>query len=216
MPINSHRPSASTAKMSRDTGLPGITLWTIMGWMRIAVDRNAISIFGECGETFGGDRIRCGTTSNGTTLNLQVIAAGASGTGLSVGPWNHVALTCEGTGTSQVKMWLNGKQDASLNGSTLVSAGRIAFCGNNLLDALEWLDGCIASMSVWNVPLAQPDIIHNMFSFRPVGPVHQLNGWYPCRHGPYHVGRDESVSMNHMTVVGDFLNEPGPPKLAAA
>lgn len=181
-----------------------------MGWMKVSVDRNEYANFAGFGGTSGA-AYEGGAFSDTVKTNLWNGSTETQGAAFSVGAWNHVAITCAGTGANQLKLWLNGAQDISMSGNSSVSAGRMSFYGDPALGGAKWLNGCIANMSVWTAVLSQSDIIANRFSFAPVGPVHLLNAWYPCRNGPFHFGRDQTFLLNHLTIAGSFLDEPGPP-----
>jgi hypothetical protein len=166
---------ASGDVLSRTTSLPAINAFTIMAWAMIVTDRNNYSTFMGLGDTSGGEEILLQTDTDGTTFNLWNGIADNTGSALSVGAWNHLAVTCSGTGANGLLGYLNGVVDITTTASGLVASQTMRF-GNSAVS--EFLNGTLGAIKVYGAVLTAAEIATEMRSYVPVRWTN-LNSWYP-------------------------------------
>jgi hypothetical protein len=89
-------------------------------------------------------------TSGNLTVNRPNIGFFITGaTALQRNAWNHVALVRSGTGTNNIKIYLNGVVDAQGTNTTNITASGTGFIGSSLTGAAQ-LDGYISNLRVTN------------------------------------------------------------------
>lgn len=151
--------------------------YTIAGWMKISVDRNAASTFASL-ESSAADYTIMQTAADGTTLNLSDSFGIGPGTiALSADVWYFVALSMSGgSGTMYARAdgagsWSTAAQsgmDPSVTCTTL-RVGDSQFA--------EPLNGCVTSVRVWSAALSQAELDAEFISHYPVR-TSGLQGWY--------------------------------------
>lgn len=164
---------ANTDKLSRTTGLPTITGFTMMGWFRITAhtDYQTFLCYGDTsGSTyydFGCNASEATALWNGTGEDL--------GTTLTAGQWYHCAMTCAGTGAGQLNAYLDGVLEATLAGAAGVSAETISV-GND--PSGEELRGDAAGIKIWDAVLTLAEIFNERRQILPIRTAN-LNSFYP-------------------------------------
>ena len=84
---------ASTDYLTRVTGLPSITSFTLMGWFKIAVSSGTYQAFLSLGKTDASTFYFAGTASDATTQMAYNGSSQYTGTKtLTTGIWYHVAI----------------------------------------------------------------------------------------------------------------------------
>lgn len=187
--------------LSRTTGLPGITAYTMCGWFKISIDRNAFSTFLAFGAATGNLHHTIGTGADGITLQIWGGSATTVGSALTVGQWYHLAMACDSV--NSVRGYLDGILNIDNNPANTVTAVKL-WVGNN--SETEWLDGCAENVMVFNRVLTSDEILMQSRSIRPVN-FASLNSWSKMRHGQEY--NDIAGSGNYWTVGGTLHTEPG-------
>lgn len=148
-----------------------------MGWFRIDVDRNDYSCFFHV-YTTGSDEAQLLTSSNGTTLAIWshdgAVGSEVTGSALTVGAWNHLAMTHNGT---NVVGYLNGVSNIT-NPNNPANAINTIQIGNSFLS--EWLNGSIAAVKIYDAVLTADGIRREMRQHVPDRWAN-INGWYRLR-----------------------------------
>lgn len=175
---------ASGDVLSRSANLPTLTSWTICGWARLTVDRNAISTVcalegstGYCG---------LGTDTNGTTF-LGFSGIEQSGTLLSLSTGNNFfwALSQNGSGTDTVtgRARLSSSTaltSASFDGDSAIGTSPALRVGNN--SSSEFWNGAIWNVKCWNRVLTAAEILVESFYRRVMFPSSINFHWPLDRH----------------------------------
>lgn len=192
--------------MTRTTNLPSISSFTMMGWFRIAVDLDAISTFMAFGVTTGNDYYRIDTDSDGTTLRIHNSASALTGSALTVGDWNHLAITVSGTGSGQFLAYLNAVLNITHDGDSGPIA-EVLHIGNS--SALASSDGNAAAVKIYDAVLTAAEIAQEMRQYLPVRTAN-INAFYPLL-----TTADDQVDYSGnartLTVAGTLATEDGPP-----
>lgn len=129
-----------------------------------------------------------------------------TGSTISVGTWNHMAMVVEGTGAGQFKAYLNGVLDVTHDGNVAVTAGRMIF-GNNV-DS-QFLNGRVAAIKVWDVALTADEIKQEVRCIRPVR-LASLNSGFPMFPGSGERVRDYSGLGRNLVEAGTLVDEDPP------
>ena len=198
------RADGSTDRLSRTTSLPTNTGFSMLGWFKISVDRNAYSSFFNYGT--GNTKKTLQTDASGVTLVLWE-GTFESGTGatLTVGTRYHLAMVHD-DGASELRAYVNGV----LNITAEVSSGNP---GSPIeifqAESAEWLNGCAAAVKIYSAILTAPEIAQEMWQYIP-SRVANLNSWYPLLSIA-----DDQVDYGGggltLTVGGTLATEDGPP-----
>lgn len=190
-------------RLSRTTALPGITSWTIMGWVLISVDRNAYSWFWTYGAGINSSAdYLMGANGTGTTLATFNSTTEVSGSAMTVGTWAHIATTVAGTGAGQFLLYLNGVLDITNAGSTTPTNGGM-FMGWG--SGTEFLNGNLAAIKIYSAVLTASEIKQEMRSYVPVRTAN-LTSWHPML-----LHTDLAQFGATWTVGGTLATEAGPP-----
>lgn len=173
---------------------------TVMGWVRLASDRNDYSTFFQT-NAIDNAQFVCQTNSTGTELSVYIYNSSNTGSGLTVGAWYHVAMTWDG---STARVYLNGTLNASVSatGSTWneVELGR-SYWG-------EPLDGNIAHIKAWDATLSQAEIAAEKDVIAAVRGSNLIGEWQT----PAGANRllDTSGNGNHLTGFGTITDYANP------
>jgi hypothetical protein len=203
------RKDVSGDTLRRTTNLTGNT-YTVMGWFKISVDTNDYSCFLSVEADNGLDgHWYVGTNGTGTTLiSYNPSADGPNGSSLTVGTWYHVALVRQGTGASDLIVYLNGVQDTTHGGGSNDATAGVGI-GCRVTDAFDSLNGCAAAVKEYNAVLTAAEIVQEMRQYLPKR-LANLNAWYPL----LSTADDEvdySGQGRTLTVAGTWATEDGPP-----
>lgn len=199
--------AANTDKLRRTTTLPSHLTMTLMFWVQIVTDRNTYTPFFYRTANASIDFIFLGTSSDGTTLFLDMDDTGsgpsASGTNLTVGTWYHVCYTANGAAQT---VYLNAVSDLSFS-HTKSTPGSDEFTIGHTDDTdNDFLNGRMAHVRIWDgVALTAPQIAVEMRSTRPVLQK-GLYFWNPLD-GRHAVGKDLSGHGNDFTLSGTGVVE---------
>lgn len=188
----------------RTTNIPVATACTCMAWFQITVDRNAISAFMSYDvDTNDGGVVA--TAADGTTLTLYT-SGSVAGAALTVGTWYHLTLVCDGTGSSNMRVYLNGV--LNMTGVSFTLPFTTLTIGGTLASTAQWLNGRAAAVKVWNAALTTNEMLQEMRTYLPVR-LANLNAWSPLL---VHTDvKDYSINANHWTAGGTLTTEQGPP-----
>lgn len=186
--------------------------YTWMAWIYLVSDLNAISTFYEfnTNDTSNGDVLR--TPTDGTTLRLNVINAGAptsaDGTNLSVATWYHLAMVRESA--TSCKVYLNGVLDIT---NTRDITGRTAATrmehGARLSTNTNRSDSRVAAIKAWSTNLTQAEIQNEIYTIRPQKTA-SLYGFWPCFPGATERLKDYSGNGRNWTEAGTLTDEDPP------
>lgn len=197
---------ASGDSLSRTTGLPPIASFTIMGWYSWVVDSNTFATCHSYGNTAASGYHQTGLDLTTTNSNLFHWNSATTGTGstLALNTWYHVATVVSGTGAGGVTVYLNGKADISMSGSTNPTQTKM-FVGNDV--DLDWMNARAAFVKVFDRALSQAEVWREMLSRAPVSRL-GLNAYYPLAGaGDYF---DRGPYQRHWTVGGTLASEGDP------
>jgi hypothetical protein len=209
-PNGSVRFDASADDLLRTTNLPpmgGSAAFTVMGWWRLATDKNDFNAF----VAFGTDINNCylvETDIDGTTLeSWNNVPPQVNGPALTVGRWYHIAATLSGAAFL-----------VYVDGSLAITNAVNTFMANSMfrlgMTGIDWADANFADVRLWAAALTQSEIKLEMQSPAPVRRG-GLNAWYRLSSAvTAHV--DSSGNNYHLTRAGTLTTEPGPPRLTNA
>lgn len=181
----------------------------MMGWFIRDVDRGAPETIMEIGTAtaFHNDFYQTSINTS-DQLNIYNFSSSVTGSVISVGAWNHIAMVVEGTGAGQFKAYLNGVLDITHAGNGSISAaGRMWFGNNNYT---EFLNGRVGPWKVWDVALTAAEIAQEFRCIRPVR-FANINSWSPCFPGSGERVRDYSGFGRDLTEMGTITDESPPP-----
>lgn len=195
--------------ISRTANVPAQNTISISLWLYISVDRNARCVF--IGVSDGAALANfVALDADGTTLALtRVGATDATGSNLSVGTWYHIGYTRNSSNVSTV--YLNGAQDMQ-NTTANAFTSAIMLLGS---DSINYLNGRLAYIKVWDEALTQADIQAEMYSAWPRH-TDNLNLWTPNLIGSTERLRDYSGKGRNWTSNGTLADADGPPVTWAA
>lgn len=203
------RTDANTDGYSRATNLPALNAVTGMGWFYMSVAR-----YGTCFDlrTGGGSRLQIGLDGE-TNLQIFSFVNGGSdtfGSAITTGVWYHIAFTCTGVAGTDFKVYLNGALDIQNEGRTGAASSLHV---NNTIDFnVEWFNGRVSAVKIYDAVLTQPEIANEMRQILPLRTVN-LNGFYPMTDG-ITIGNnvsDLSGLGRNWTSNGTLAIEHGPP-----
>jgi hypothetical protein len=199
----------SADALTRTTNLPPIATWTIMGWFKISVDRNAFSCFYNFGHATNSLAVyTIETLADGTTLSFYDGDTTTNGSALTVGTWYHIATAVAGTGAGQALTYLNGVLDITAAGDVDPTADKL-WVGNDI--DVEFLNGCAAAIKIWNVALTGAEVAAEMWQYTPVR-ITNLNAWHPMLAANVAgLIDDQSTNQRTWTQGGSLASESGPP-----
>lgn len=186
--------------------------YTIMFFLQIVVDQNAITTFLVISDNSNNNADNFRTSATGTLLQMRTAISGTtsiiSGSDLTVGTWYHIAIVRESA--TSCKVYLNGVLDIT---NTQDITGRAAAADLRFLGRAGTSDpsNCkIAHIKAWSTNLSQADIVREMFSVMPVYPG-SMYAWWPCFAGVTERLVDWSGNGRTFTAAGTLTDEDGPP-----
>jgi|SRR5262245_8034022 len=206
---------ADTEDYTNTTGTYNIGTCTITCWVRIDVDRNAVSS-AWCIDDGASIAILLQTLSDGVTWQMADTATGNSTLfAATVGVWYYIAAVKATGAGATVVYWaaadtlpLSSASSSHLESST-VSVLRIGASVNSG----EWLNGSIAALKVWDgVNLTQAEIERERFQYLPHRTTN-LIAFYPLLEGGNTVGakQDFSGAGNVLSGGAGSVTTDGPP-----
>jgi hypothetical protein len=171
---------ADTEEYTRALSLGVVTQFAIACWMKVSVDRNAISTV-WCVDNGGGDYIRLCTTTDGTTLmvaddvgNLHTLASAG------VNTWQYVGFSMNGANATVVMQAANAATPSAFtwaNGSPSQNLATLEI-GDGVFDT-QFLNGCVAAFKIWTgVALTQAELEAEALQYLPQR-TNGLAAWYP-------------------------------------
>lgn len=190
--------------LTRTTGLPSISSFTMCGWFRYTTAKNYNTFF-AIGAADAEPFYFCGAQSNNTAYMYTQSVNDLAGAVIPVGQWNYYVFVCDGTTTGNLRIYRNGRLDILGNGTASVSATKLYLCNDNS-NYNHWLQGAAENVIIYNRPLTPVEIIKQTLSpDRPIDGA-RLNGWYPLKNNT----KDYSGNGNHWTETGTMVYEAGP------
>lgn len=193
------------------TGLNAATDLTWCCWVRLAVDRNAVSvILGDDNASANYYQMQAG--SNGTLYQRDSpTGAASSGYDLPVGTWVFVAQVYSVSGQDYIYWAPAGtstltQSAAAGSGSGLADANTLRIGTNGFGN---WLNGSVAAVKVWQAVLTQAELEAELPKYNA---QRTTNLWasYSFRNGPQTT--DESVNGRTLTPNGTAVADTsGPP-----
>lgn len=169
---------ADTDGVSVATNLPGIALYTFLGWFKISVDTDAYACFMKVGGLVNPTAYEFEMGSDGTTLQTWNGSTEDTGSNLTVGRWYYIAGVCSGTGAGQLLVYLDGALNITAAGnptatSVELSVGRFDSASTQLP-----FNGCAQDVMVYNRALSQREIVAQMRQRVPIQTAGLLH-WLP-------------------------------------
>lgn len=216
------RSDATGEYVYRSTNLPAWNSYTMCGWWR-KIGTGDGSWESVLGFTGASDYHILYSTISGTT-DWWIYGNGNSSGGLhsvSTNVWYFVAMTCAGTGASDLKGYYNTLGQTTLNliqttGVTMTPTG-VGWNGNRLYN--EWCNARLANAMLFNVVLTQAQLTR-IFLAQQYRPLYweNLNGWWPLLNSP-ETGdserlRDYGPNGNDLVLNAGTLSDEVPPPLA--
>lgn len=194
--------------VNRTTTPPSISVFTMMGWFRIAVNRATFSTFMAAGAPASSAYFQVAAGTDGVTLGTydgNGAAFNSGTTTLVVGTWYHIAFTVAGTGAGQFITYLNSVPDQIKSGNALPTASQIWF--GNSADA-DWLNGNAFAGKLWSgVALTANQIALEMKSVMPV----RYQNLYGCWPMIGNTTTRDYVRGQNLTANGTLTTEANPP-----
>lgn len=187
--------NGSTDALSRTSGNPTITSFTMMAWVRWT-SYSGWHLPLTIGQNASGAYYTMGTSPDFSNNLIIGNSVGYSTTTTpTTGTWYHIALTCSGTGAGALLGYRDGAQVLSLAGSGTPTNAKMWF--GNTPDS-DFHNGEIMAGKVYGAVLTADEISAEMRQIMPVRLVN-LNSWLPLV--------DASASnftVNWAGVNGDF------------
>lgn len=194
--------------LTRSTNLPAVSLFTIMGWVYISVDKDTYGAFWAYSAGLYG--FYCGVGGDGVTFVIHPPAGSPETTGnaLTVAKWYHIAQVVSGTGANQHNAYVNGV--LALTGTSAVVSGSLIRLGNTAWGG-DYLNGRLAAIKIYSAALTVGEISNEMGFYRPLRTTN-LNSWLPMIH-PTTASNvtDQSGNAYDFTGAGALTVEDGPP-----
>jgi hypothetical protein len=132
--------------------------------------------------------------------------AGVGATNLVAGTWYHLCAVVDGTGTNQVRGYLNGVQEVQGNGNpsqapTVFQVGRAGPSGDPF-------NGSVAAVKWWNVALTADEVRQEMRQYVPSVRLANCYLWAPLL---THTDVQDYTGRPALTAQGTLTTEDGPP-----
>lgn len=154
---------ASADNYVATTGLPGTT-FTVTLWGRIAVDRNQYSSFVGVDNTTENQVLSIQTDTDGVSPYLWLAPHGTNFVSVSpslsmtVGSWYRMALVRSGTSVTWYLATATGAVSSGA-GTLTGTLSQTRFRLGHSPKSVEWLNGNIANVKVYNAALTQAEIV---------------------------------------------------------
>jgi Concanavalin A-like lectin/glucanases superfamily len=188
----------SADALSRTTGVPLPTAFTIMGWCRTVTNTGGAfqTIFDMDG---GGLDLQFYINSSNQLFVWNSGSSAGSATVLSTGTWYHLAWTDDG-------FYINGVLDHAVTAVTGANPATFRL-GHSRFGGENW-NGRMQAVKVWDATLSAAEIQQEMRQHLPVR-VANLNAFYPFLSSTDVA--DYSGNAQTLTVGGTLTTEDGPP-----
>jgi hypothetical protein len=190
--------------------------YTVTGWFKISVDRNAASgLIGiddnglSVGDFYFAD-------NDGVSLILYSFDTSANGSVLTVGEWYYLSIVR--TSATQLLAYIGTPTAAAILDATVNHgsvAGRstgmdLAFLNMAYNNDGVWCNGVCGALKVWLAALTADEIKAEQFSILPRRISNLYRAW-PCFPGATERVRDYGVNAGSLTAGGTLTDEAGPP-----
>jgi hypothetical protein len=215
-PAAAVRFDAAADALSRTTGLPSASSFTMMGWFRIIADTTTYSSFFSLGNASTNTNMYrlmrcCGNGWQEADLYTGASSGVAGRLSNPIGAWYHLAVVVEGTGAGQVKTYINGVLKLTTAGNPAVPTEKF-FIGNDSRGM--WFNGSAAAVKLYDGPLTQTEIAAEMQSFAPAR-TSGLNAFYPLQAAAT-ATTDTSGNGRTLTLGGTLASDPAGPPLTVS
>lgn len=146
--------NATGDKLTRSSGFPTFTSWTLAFWVKMATDMNTYSAAFYWGDNDFNDGLYVGTTDNGTTINVDNFPSGnRQFADFVVGTWVHLAIV---NASSTITPYINGVAQLTIT-STQAPSNTIYGFGD--VRAGEFVNGYYAYARMWEAGLTAAEIV---------------------------------------------------------
>ena len=198
---------ASTDRYEATTGLPAATVYTVVCWFYISVDRNAYSAIWEL--QYGGrSQVNSAYVTDTEVIELWDTGGPKMSHQASVGVWQRLALAV-GTGGNATLYYGTATGPLALSTTASLTTPAISdklLIGNDPFD--QWFSGRQAPQKWWNATLTQAEIERELGCYLPVRTANLLR-WHPWVKAET---TDYSGNGNHLTTGSTATTtEDGPP-----
>ena len=177
------RADASAEGLTRTSGLPSSTAFTIAGWFRKrgAGDGTWENIFGILSSGGASWEILYKRISGSDVVNIHGTSGDASlGVTLANDTWYYCAIGCNGTGSTGLTGWVittaGTVYTASTYGVTLTAVEMSILKSTGYG---EWVNGSVANVTVWSTKLTTAELQQQMWSSVPIVQQASLHLWTP-------------------------------------
>lgn len=210
--ISSIRSDASNDRLIINTDVLNYNLpYTVMFWLQLVVDQNAITSFLVISDTTASNMDNIRTSATGTLLQIRMAVGGTtsnpSGTDLVAGTWYHLALVRESS--TSLKLYVNGQLDIT---NTQDITGRVANTDLRFLGRSATTDpsNCrIALPKMWaGYGMNLAEVQRERLNIEPQRAENIYGGWLLS---PGDRDEDYSGYRHHFTRAGTLTYEEGPP-----
>lgn len=173
---------ASTESYTRAISLGAITQYSIACWLKISVDRNALSAVWSLDNSFASAYGLLQTNTDGTTLLYSDGSANRTLGALTVGTWCHVGISVNGVnGTAVLRRATDTSATVTTwsDGDTSINADTLRICAS--VFAGQFLNGCVAAFKMWTgagATLSQAELEAETWTYMPQR-TSGMRAWYP-------------------------------------
>jgi hypothetical protein len=175
---------AATEEYTRTLSLGVVTQFSIACWMKVSVDRNAISTVWCVDNGFAGDYIRLCTTTDGTTLMVADDVGNHTLASAGVSAWQYVGFSMNGANVTAVMQAANAAAPSVFtwaNGSPSQDLVNLRI-GDGVFDS-QFLNGCVAAFKIWTgVTLSEDELAAEAWQYLPQR-TDGLAAWYTFLRG---------------------------------
>ncbi|MFD8075810.1 LamG-like jellyroll fold domain-containing protein [Streptomyces sp. NPDC059718] len=190
--------------------------FTITAWAYVSVDTDNYATFGRLHTSSGASTIvTWSTDSDGLTGPAYFTGGGSvtNSTGMAVGAWRKIALTCSGTTGRSYVNTIGGTTEVDSGTVGVGTADGITLGGRSAVDSGEWFNGRLAYVRVWTAELNQTQIEAEWAS---TAPVRTSNLWadWPLTNAADLT--DHSGNGRHLTAGSTAVSTEADPPLAGS
>lgn len=213
------RQDASTEGLTRTSGLPSSTSFTIAGWFRKrgTGDGSWEHIFGLLSSGGSNWSILYRQIAGGGVASIHGSTGDASlGVTMATDTWYYCAIGCNGTTSASLTGWVITTGGTVYTASTwgpsytAVEMSLLKSTGYG-----EWVNGAAAHVMVWSTKLTQAELLQQMWSAVPIVQQASIHLWTPL----WDTGALNDLSGNGRSwasMGGSPSTEDGPPVSWAA
>lgn len=165
-----------TKHIERLSDLPSTTAVTVLFWVKFNNFTNGPVLFDLGLNNANGDNCIELYCNGSGQLGLWNGSSSVEGTTLSTGVWYFLGLTCSGTGSTDLKSYLNAVQDSAMTGGSYTA--EVASIGGWPGDTQRF-NGDMSPIKIFNAVLTVDEIKKEMASTRCLYSGANVKAWIP-------------------------------------